>query len=143
MDNETDKLLKQTIEIRHNGETYEFRIPSFMDEIKLGLQARRIRRQLDPEGDGSADGLDFATSMLVRSAAVFELLLQSATAKWPYSTGEHGEPVVDITKWPDDKMEEATAIGLAFETDLTRFRQNRAPDRGTAGAEAMAGEQAP
>ena len=105
----TDDVLKDTLNVEYKGETYVFRIPGYVDEIKLGMHARNIRRELDPEGGGSPEGLDNFTNVLVRGASVFEVLLQSATARWPFSEDKDKKPVVDFRKWPNDKTEEAAA----------------------------------
>lgn len=137
---ETEKLLQSRLSIECNGETYEFRIPSFEDEIRLGMHARAIRRKLDPNGDGSSVGLDLTTAILVRTAAVFEVLLETATTRWPYSANEKGQPVVDWSKWPKDKFEEASLVGMSFEEELGKFRAGGPADPRAGGTEAVAGQ---
>lgn len=135
-------VLQDTIEVEHRGEKYEFRIPSLREEIKLGLHERSIRRELDPDSGGAAEGLDISTTMMVRAAAAFEVLLKSSTAKWPFSEGPAKEPVVDFRKFPTDKAEEVAAIGFAFETQLQEFRKARNPDPKPVGEKAVAGQPA-
>jgi|SRR6185437_4782257 len=132
----SDPALQDTIEVEHKGQKYEFRIPSLVEEIKLGMHERNIRRELDPESAGAAEGIDIATTMTVRAAAVFEVLLKSSTATWPFSHGPNKEPVVDFRKFPTDKAEEVAAIGLVFETKLQEFRAARNPDPKPASEEA-------
>lgn len=140
---ETEQLLQSRLTIESNGETYEFRIPSFEDEIRLGMHARAIRRRLDPDHDGSAAGVDLTTAILVRTAAVFEVLLETATTRWPYSTGEKGQPVVDWSKWPKDKFEEASMVGMLFEEELGKFRAGGPADPRAGGEKALDGQPNP
>jgi hypothetical protein len=138
----SDPVLQTTIEVSHKGEKYEFRIPSLVEEIKLGMHERNIRRELDPSSGGAPEGLDVSTTMLVRAAAAFEVLLKTSTAKWPFSEGRDKEPVVDFRKFPPHMVEEVAAIGFEFETKLQRFRAERNPDPNPPGAEAVAGQPA-
>lgn len=138
-----DAVLQDTLKVKTKDIEYEFRIPSLADEIKLSMHERRIRRELDPDGNGSPDGLDQNAFLLVRSAAIFEVLLASCTHQWPYSKGEKGEPVVDFRKWPKDKVTEAAAAGMLFLSELDRFRGGGAANGQPDGAQAVAGQPDP
>lgn len=140
---ETERLLQKTLDISYGGNTYVFRIPSFEDEVALGMRSRQIRRRLDPDHDGSSDGIDVSTAILVRTAAVFEVLLEKATDMWPYSAGDKGEPVVNFSTWPRDRFNDAFAVGMRFEEALARFRQGGLADDGAGGEEAVASEPNP
>lgn len=138
-----DKVLQTTLKVSVKGVEYEFRIPSLADEIKLSMHERKIRAKLDPDGNGSPDGLDRMATLMVRSAAIFEVLLESAGAKWPYSDDPKGAPKIDFEKWPTDKVGEAVAVGLEFENALARFRNPGVADPNAAGTEAVASGQDP
>ena len=134
-------LLKDSIEVKlPNGNSYEFAIPSFVDEIKLGMCERDIRREVDPTNNGSADGLDNSTAFFVASAAIFRVLLRKASVEWPYSKDAKGGPVVDYTKWPKDKVGEALEVAATFQTELVRFRSGRVADGQSPDAETVAGQ---
>jgi hypothetical protein len=138
-----DPVLQETLKVKVKDIEYEFRIPSLADEIRLGMHERKIRRELDPDGDGSAEGLDNASSWMVRSAAVMEVLLVGASNQWPYSKGDQGEPVVNFRKWAKERVGEAAAVGLAFQAALDKFRGIGASDRKPDGQKAVAGGDDP
>ncbi len=118
-----DDILKDTLEVKVNGHSYEFKIPSFADEIKVGMVAKSIRRELDDTGGtGSPEGLDYGTFLMIQTAAQMQILLRKADVEWPWSPGPNGQPVVDYRKWPLDKVDEASNIGFAFQSELSRFR---------------------
>jgi hypothetical protein len=133
-----DDVLKDSIDVTVNNETYTFRIPSYLDEIKIGVRQRDIVRSVSP--DAGIDGVDGQTYFLINTAARFEVLLQSASVKWPYSNGPSGEPVVDFQKWPKDKVTEALAVGAVFSTELSSFRQRGFTDNNPAGEKAVESE---
>lgn len=126
-------VLQTTIEVSHKGTTYVFRIPSYADELKIGILARNIRRDLDPDTGGAAEGLDGSTLFYIRTAAVFQALLNTCSDTWPFSEDAEQKPVVDYKKWPSGKVEEALAVGMLFETALQRFRGGGTPDQNPAG----------
>lgn len=135
-----DPVLKDTIKVKTKTAEYEFRIPSMVDEIKLGMHERRIRRELDPDHDGSPEGLDQNASILIQSAAIFEVLLVGSSAEWPYSKDEKGGPAIDFRKWPKDKVTEAAAAGMLFLAELDKFRGGGAADGQPPGAKTVAGQ---
>lgn len=130
-------VLQTTIEVPHKGTTYVFRIPSYTDEIKIGILARNIRRSLDPETGGSAEGLDYSTLVYVRTAAVFQSLLEQCSDTWPFSEDAAKKPIVDYRKWSPEKVEEALAVGMLFETALQRFRGVGIADQNPAGGKTV------
>lgn len=139
MADEKDDVLKTTIDVEHNGITYTFAIPSFKDELRLGMAERAIRRIYDPETGGSPFALDNNTSMMFQAAAVFENLLRNCTDRWPYSANERGEPIIDHSKFPPERVQEVTEVWIKFMTAVEEFRQKRNPNRQQAGAKAVAG----
>ena len=139
------ELLQDTLEVHVDGETYIFAIPGVADEIKLGLIERDIRRQMEldlfgPTGavTGEPTG-DRGTDFVVRVAAQFRLLLRRGPA-WPYSNGVNGEPVVDFTKWPNNKVDTAFRVGMEFQNQLARFRSGGTADQGATGGQALVGQ---
>lgn len=135
MPDNTDPVLQTTIEVTIDGCTFIFAIPSFKDEIKLGLRARQIRRDLefellpnkqDPQALATVAGdptFDQQTETYVRTATYFEVLLRSSSVQWIYTPDDNGKPVVDYTKWPDAQFNTIVRAGVDFSNQLTRFRQ--------------------
>lgn len=138
MPDNIDPVLKSTINVSVDEWTFIFRIPSFADEIKLGLRSKQIRRELELEllgpnptpeqqmaftgGESTYDG---TTEGYVRTAAQFSILLKQSSAEWIYSKDEKGNPVCDYKKWPDDKINVVMAAGADFSLQLSRFRSGR------------------
>lgn len=136
-------VLKETLDVTVNGETYTFRIPSYKDELRIGMRERNIRRDIDAEigsGAGSIDGLDNGTFFLMRTAAILEVLLKQSTAVWPWSKDESGAPKVDYTKWPTDKVDEAAAVGVAYNAEIARFRAGGLRNANPDGRQVVEGE---
>lgn len=137
-----EQLLNAVIEIADPEDAsikYEFRIPGTVEQMKLGMRARAIRRQNDPGGSGDLIGLDQDTAMLSWSFGAFEILLLSSGAKWPYSKAEDGKPVVDYTKFPSDKVDTVMFVGYKLDAELARFREKRVANWNKAGQEAVDG----
>jgi len=127
-ENPTKSVLTNTVEIDDPADPtikYEFTVPGFVDQMKLGMYAKVIRRKYDPTGSGDLVGLDGETALLAWTIAAFEILLVGAGAKWPYSEGEDKKPVVDHTKWPHDKMETVLDVGARLDVEFLRFREAR------------------
>jgi len=141
-------LLKDSIEVNVKGQTYEFRVPSYMDEIKLGVRERNIRQDIEKEigetiTSGSADGIDNGTYFMVRVAAQFEVLLKKSSTRWPWTNDDKGNPIVNYKKWPNDKVNEAIEVGVAFGAELARFRDGGLSNGDGSGTEVMEGEPDP
>jgi hypothetical protein len=132
-----DEVLKDSLEIKVDGETYEFAIPSYLDEIRIGVEARDILRSLLPSTDGFAttDTLDNQTNFLVQNCARFKVLLRRSSAKWPWSSDKDGKPMVDPSK--------AIAIGVQFGVELGTFRNGGLADSDAPSSETMAGQPDP
>ena len=137
-------ILQDKLEVKLQDDIFVFRIPTYLDEIKLGMKERDIRRELGLEigGDqsGNPDGLDNQTFFMVQTAARFELLLVQSSVQWPWSAGPEGKPVVDFHKWPSDKVGDAIAVGALFAGELTTFRSGGNTDGNAASSEAMASQ---
>lgn len=134
-------LLSETLTVEIDGDTFEFEIPGYAAEIKIGIRERDIRRIYDPQSGGSASGLDFESGFLIRTAAIFETLLRKASVEWVFSAGADGKPAVDHTKWPKDKVILATKVGGEFQEKLTRFRSGGSADGNAARPEAVEMQQ--
>ena len=114
-------ILATELVVNVEGETYTFKIPSIRYDIEVATRAARIRRLADPGGNtalyelgGRAMGLSWALAQL-------ELYLTASSAKWPFSAGPGGEPVVDHTKFDARQARLVTAIGEGFEAEYARF----------------------
>lgn len=128
---ETEKLLATSLTVTSGKESFEFSIPTIATSIRLGTRARTIRRGYDTQGYGDEFGLDDDTADLAWGAAAFETLLKGCDApnNWPYSKNATGGPVVDHTKWPDDKVDVVLEVARKLRMDLARFRAERAASR--------------
>lgn len=122
------ELLKDTITVEVDGANYDFAIPGYSEEMRVGIRERDIRREIDPATRGSSDGLDYETNFLVRTAAVFEVLLKRASVEWPFSPGPDGKPIVDHKKWPKEHVTTAAKVGTQFGIELGRFRSGGTAD---------------
>jgi len=135
-----DDVLQNTLEVKVNEDTYEFSIPTYLDEIKVGIRSRDLVRTATGNFNNSLEGVDEETRWLINVAARFEVLLKRSSAKWPWSDGPAGKPVVDFQKWPNDKVGEALAAGTMFAAELNRFRSRGIANTDTPSPEAMASE---
>ena len=138
---QANPLTQTDITVSVLGETYQFKIPSFRDEARIGSIARFLRAQDDPEHVGSADGLDFNTFFKYEALATFPVLLQRASVDWPFSAGKDGKPVVDIDKFPDEAP--IMEVYEAYLDALAMFRKNRTGGQGPTGPENVDGKQNP
>ena len=123
---------QDSIEVKHEGTTYTFKLPGIMVDLEIGGRAADVRRRAYPAGGGAI--VDTNTAYFSRSAAIMELYLKAATDPWPFSAGENGLPKVDVTKFPLSRVDAVYAIGSAFDEELARFRKPRAADPAPAAA---------
>lgn len=116
--------LSETITVTVEGDDYEFAIPSIVDEMKVGMRMRDIRRRINPNGDISDFGLDQSTLYFNRACAAFELLLRrtSASPPWPFSAGSAG-PEVNCEKFPREKAATVIAVYGGLQEKLLSFRK--------------------
>lgn len=143
-------MLKDTIDVEVNGETYTFKIPSYMEEIKVGLRERDIRREVEQElgidartSVGEAAGLDGATFFMIQTAAQFEVLLRRSSTSWPWSNDRTGKPIVDFKKWPNEKVAEAMAVGVAYQNAIGQFRSGGDRSDNSTGTQTVEGQSNP
>ncbi len=130
-----DPILQTTIDVTVDGANFIFKIPSFADEIKIGLRAKQIRRELELEllgpnptpeqaqtftgGESTYDG---TTEGYVRTAAHFSVLLKQSSVEWIYSKDDKGNPICDYKEWPDSRVNTIMRAGVEFSNQLNRFR---------------------
>lgn len=131
-------LTKTEIIIPYGGDDYVFKIPGLMDDMRVGVRARNIRRQADPNDPGEF-GLSDEVVLQVRAMASFEELLRKGP-RWPWIADAQGKPLVDSLKFPDDRAGDVTAIYLLFLQQVNSFRLGRDTNGGQAGTEAVAGQ---
>lgn len=134
-------LTQQELTVSVLGETYQFKLPSFRDEARIGSLARFLRAQDDPEHVGSAEGLDFNTFFKYEALATFPVLLQRATVTWPYSAGKDGKPVVDIDQFPDNAP--IMEVYEAYLDALAMFRKSGTGSEEPAQSAVVDGKQNP
>ena len=134
-------ILKNEIEVKIEGETFVFAIPSIMDDARMAARARAMRRNVDPEGDGGEYGFDIPTATEIRAAAAFETLLKKTSAAWVYTKAiPDGRPTIDASKFPLDKVNQIVAAYLAWQERVATFRNGGPRDQGTDSPEAVAGQ---
>lgn len=138
-----DPVLQDTIKVTVKDVSYEFSIPGYLDEIKMGMRERTIRREIEAEMGlpltaGEAVGLDNQTAFMIEVVAIFETLLKTCSSTWPYSNGAGGQPTVDFRKWPKDKMGEALAVGVVYRDELARFLNGGVANGDATGTEVVA-----
>lgn len=98
-------ITQNVLTVSHNGEVYEFKIPSQRDKAKLGSVAKFYRAKDDPTGIGSPDGLDISTFYIYEAMATFSVLLKKGP-RWCWTESKNG-PAFDPDSLPDDSpMEE-------------------------------------
>ena len=132
------ELLQTTLEIPYKGEAFVFKIPSILDELKVGGRERALRIASDPSWNGFNGGLDWDTAAALRAAATFEVLLERGP-EWAFTPGKDGKPIVDIAQVSSDHNADVYAIYDMYRSALDSFRVGRAAAKNTAGGEAVAG----
>lgn len=115
-----DDHTKPTLSIKIGEEEFVFRVPSPLDKAKVGVREASIRRELDPVSNGWAIGLDDETFFLIRGLALMEVLLDTASVKWPYSQ-DGGKINVNIHTMPAGKETVIAEVGRQFQETLDRF----------------------
>ena len=138
-------VTRTTLDVVVNDDRYVFRIPSIADEIKLGLRERQIRLQFEAEMGVPATGMptgDVNTEFLVRTIAYVQQLLVGGP-RWIWTPDEENKPTVDFTLWGDERLDTLFQVGMGFEAELRRFRNERDRPGEPAGGEAVAGRPNP
>ena len=139
------ELLQDTLDVVVDNESYVFTIPTYADEIRLGMRERAIRVDMEREAlgpDATVTGLptgDYATEFMIRTAAQFAMLCRRGP-KWVWSDGPNGEPVADYKQWTRDKVDLAARVGSAFQDALARFRASGPANKQPDSTEAVAGK---
>lgn len=135
----TDALNK-TISVPVGTDTFEFRLPTIMDEIRIGVRMRDIRRAaIGPVGDVSDIGIDSMTHYSTSAAATLEILLVASSATWPFSEGPDKKPVVDATKFPVENTGDVIDAYTAYLEGVSTFRKKGPPDPGSLTQKVVAG----
>ena len=133
-----------TVEIGSDAakDKFEFTIPTLHQEIAIGTRMAKLRREIDPSWDQFSQGLDYGTSVALRAAATFELLLAKASVAWPFTTDPGTKKlVVDSSKFPANKAVDVVTAYETFQEALGRFRQGGDSDSKPTGEIALDGQQ--
>ena len=123
--NEALFVRELTVTHEHEGSkfSYTFKVPSPMDQARVGIVARNLRREDDPESGGSDQGLDDLTALLYYASATFVVLYKRGDNDWVMTPSEGGTPECDPRAWgPDAPVLE---VFDAFTQELERFREER------------------
>ena len=131
-------LAQTTVTVSDDGSEFEFRIPSILDEVKIGARMRRLRLAADPMDDPGSP-IDLDTMAYLKSMAYFEVLLEASNASWAWVMGPQGKMVVDSTKFPPNKVNQVIRVASEAIGQVNRFRAGTTANRGTPGNEAVAG----
>jgi hypothetical protein len=115
--------LQSTITIKLAGASYEFRIPTLHDEIRIGAKMRTIAGIAAPDAMlGNVNSLDNMTAYTLRALATFEELLVKSDATWPWSQDPSGKVICNSATWPADKANVALDVYAGFTDELGKFR---------------------
>jgi hypothetical protein len=146
----SDQVLKQTLSIKigedDSAEEFTLRVPNPMDRARIGVREAAIRRQLDPMGSFVGVMVDDETFFLIRGMAILEVLLEKASATWPYTEvkNERGAELrVDINAFPPGKEDIIAEIGRRFGDELDRFHRERTGHRATVVSQTLGGGEYP
>lgn len=117
------RVLQNAIEVPFKGDTFSFRIPTILDEVKIGSRLREILRRADPESQGQVAGLDWMTFNRLEACAGFEILLEKASATWPFQEDSHTKRVtVSSAAFPPAQAETVLTVYQGFQEALRTFR---------------------
>jgi hypothetical protein len=122
MDKEEFDLARKTVVVKDNDCEYEFRIPTILDEVKIGTRMRRLRMAADPMDDPGGS-IDPDTMAYLKAMAYFEVLLLAAdNSDWVWSRSNEGKRFVDSTKFPEDKTDLVLRVASKAFWSIARFR---------------------
>lgn len=137
-----DDIFQSVIPVKVRDESFEFKIPTIHDEIRIGARMRELQKKLDPAWDGFGT-LDFNTTYLLRACATFELLLQKGP-KWCFSESRDAkdQPVVtcDTGVIPPARYDAMLAAYSNYSELLAFFREHGTTNKPAVGTEAVAGQ---
>lgn len=132
------KLAQKTIVIKDGDAEFEFKIPTILDEVKIGARMRRLRMMADPMDDPGGT-VDMDTLAYLKSMAFFDVLLVAAdNAQWAWSKGLDGRRTVNSTEFPEDKTNQVLRVAGNAIVEVNRFRDGRIADAGAASVETVA-----
>ena len=124
---ESELFIRDEITVEHDYRdaktTYIFRIPSPMQQAKIGIVARNLRMQDDPETVGSSDGLDSYTYELYYAAATFKTMYIRGDNSWVMSPNEAGQPECIPDNWPADAP--LVDVFEKYMQEVERFREGK------------------
>lgn len=116
-----ESVLQNLLTITYDNETYKFKIPSIQDRININGIAAKIRKDSDPEGNGIALGYDPSSVLLTDKIATFMHLMKETSAKWVYTPGDSGKPIMNMANWSDDVP--ILEVIDQFNIELDKFRK--------------------
>lgn len=119
--NEVD-LVKKTIVIKDEDSEFEFKIPTILDEVRVGVRMRKLRMMVDPTDDPGGN-IDLDTLAYLKSMAYFELFLLSASnSEWVWARGPEGKQIVDSSQFPVEKTDQVLRVAAKVVGEVARFR---------------------
>ena len=118
-----DETFKTSLTVTVGVDNFEFKIPGLHEEVKIGSRMIRLRQQIDPEWDG-VSSLDYNSLTVLRACAVFETLLLRSSVEWCFSPGPQGKPIVDSSKFPENKAREVVEAYEGYNEKLRNFRES-------------------
>ena len=134
------EVLQDTLTVEYSGETFQFKIPTIYDEMRIGARMRDIRAAIVGPGASSSDeGLDNVTLFFNRACATLDVLLKKASVRWVFSEGDSG-PVVNSANFPATKTDDVVGIYGGYQDALGTFRSGGNPDPAPVSPEAVAGQ---
>jgi hypothetical protein len=132
-----------TLDVKHDGHEYTFRIPGPMDQVAIGVRKRDLARKSLKDNFVDLDGLDWPTHNLLRSLATFELLFVNSTASWMLSKGPAGKPIVDSTTFPPQATTLVLEVIQGFDSALDTFLSPGDKQQDASGGENLASQPNP
>lgn len=115
-----ETILAKELTIEFQGDSFQFKIPSMWDQLRIMGIAAQLRKEADPDNNGITLGYDPTVTYVTTQLATFKHLVQASSAKWVYSPDNKGQLIMDITKWPDDAP--FADVVEVFNAELARFR---------------------
>lgn len=124
------RVLENELVISNQGEDFAFRIPTPLDTVRMGLVMRQLRKEVDPDGDSSAEGIDPWTGVFMQVIALFLVSLIRTSATWVHKAGKDGKPTIGWREWEQDKTARLFQIWADYQAGMSRFHE-----RGTSSGE--------
>jgi hypothetical protein len=138
--------LQDKFDVTVGSDTYTFRMPTIRFLMEVGGRSADIRSRAYPEAVTTLNTIDYQAALFARHCAYLELYLIGASTLWPYGIAEDDIskvnmtvfPRVDFDKFPFNRLDDVTAVGLAFEIEVERFRRRGDRSAESTGAQAVA-----